>query len=286
MDYPARAERVASLIQEKLDITQQGTVGLVLGSGLGGSLGRIQGLRTLSVRDIPGYPASTAPGHAGAFLSGRLAGVPVLVQQGRVHLYEGVSPADTCLGVRAMGLLGVRTLILTNAAGALNPLFEAGGLMLLTDHMNMTGASPLTGPNHDPWGPRFPDMSRVYCPALAHQAMAAAARAGVRLERGVYLQVPGPALETPAETRAYRLLGADAIGMSTALEATAAHHMGIKVLGLSCLTNQNLPDCMAETSAEAILAQAARSADRLMRVVEALLADLAADRLDGGRALP
>jgi purine-nucleoside phosphorylase len=274
VDHPLQAERVASLIQEKLGTIQPGTVGLVLGSGLGESLDRLAGVRALPVADIPGYPASTAPGHAGAFLHAELAGRPVLVQRGRVHLYEGYPARQVCLGVRAMALAGVRTLVLTNAAGALNPQFEAGGLMLLTDHINFSGQSPLTGPNHEPWGPRFPDMSRVYDRELAALALDAARRLGVRLERGVYVQVPGPALETPAETRAFRRLGADAIGMSTAVEAIAARHMGVKVLGLSCLTNKNLPDCMEETSSEIILEAAERSAGDLMRVIEGLLASL------------
>lgn len=274
MDHPLQAERVASLIQEKLGTIQPGTVGLVLGSGLGESLDRLAGVRTLPVAEIPGYPASTAPGHAGAFLHAELAGRAVLVQRGRVHLYEGYTARQVCLGVRAMALTGIRTLVLTNAAGALNPQFEAGGLMLLTDHINFSGQSPLTGPNHEPWGPRFPDMSRVYDRELAALALDAARRLSVRLERGVYVQVPGPALETPAETRAFRALGADAIGMSTVLEAIAARHMGVKVLGLSCLTNKNLPDCMEETSSEIILEAAARSAGDLMRVVEGFLASL------------
>lgn len=274
MDHPFQAERVASLIQEKLGTIQPGTVGLVLGSGLGESLDRLAGVRTLPVADIPGYPASTAPGHAGAFLHAELAGRPVLVQRGRVHLYEGYPARQVCLGVRAMALAGVKTLILTNAAGALNPQFEAGGLMLVTDHINFSGQSPLTGPNHEPWGPRFPDLSRVYDRELAALALDAARRLSIRLERGVYVQVPGPALETPAETRAFRALGADAIGMSTAVEAIAARHMGVRVLGLSCLTNKNLPDCMEETSSEIILEAAERSAGDLMRVIEGLLASL------------
>ncbi len=271
MDSPRRAEHVASLIQEKLGIVQPGTIGLVLGSGLGDHLDRLTDVRVLPVSNIPDFPAVTAPGHSGAFLHARLGGTPVLIQRGRVHLYEGYTPQEVSLGVRAMGVLGLSALILTNAAGALNPLFEAGGLMLLSDHINMTGVSPLTGANHEPWGPRFPDMSRVYDRELQAKALDAAVRLGLRLERGVYVQVPGPALETPAETRAYRRLGADAIGMSTVLEAIAARHMGLKVLGLSCLTNKNLPDCMEETSAEIILAAAARSADALLRLIEALV---------------
>ena len=206
--------------------------------------------------------------------SGTLAGRPVLALCGRVHLYEGHTAAQATLPLRTLGELGVGRIILTNAAGALNPQFDVGSLMLITDHINLSGQSPLTGENFEEWGTRFPDMSQVWCPALRQIARAAALKLGLGVERGVLIQVPGPNLETPAETRAYRQMGADAIGMSTVIEAIAAHHMGIRLLGISCLTNKNLPDCMDETSHEAVLASAGKAAADLARLIEMIIFDL------------
>lgn len=249
-------------------------MGLVLGSGLGAVRQCITDPVDLPFSEIPGLPQSTVEGHGGFLRAGRIKGRPVLALCGRVHLYEGHSAAEACLPIRVLGCLGVRTLILTNAAGALNPLFSAGTLMCITDHINLTGQNPLTGPNVESWGPRFPDMSRAWCPELASLALAQARAQGLVLERGVYIQVPGPCLETPAETRAYRQMGADAIGMSTAIEAIAARHMGMRVLGVSCLTNKNLPDCMAETSHQAVLDMADRAAENLARLLAAVVAKL------------
>lgn len=247
---------------------------LVLGSGLGKWI-RPDWVRWQArYQDIPGFPLSTVEGHAGSLILAEIAATPIFVFSGRFHLYEGYSAQEVTLPTRCLGLLGVRDLILTNAAGALNPLFSTGGLMVLTDHINMTGHNPLTGPNIDTWGPRFPDMSKVYCPQLRTLALEAALQAGLRLEQGVYVAVAGPSLETPAETRMYRILGADAIGMSTAPEAIVAHHMGLRILGLSCLTNKNLPDCMAATSHAEILAQADQSAAALGRLISAFLPKL------------
>jgi purine-nucleoside phosphorylase len=176
-----------------------------------------------------------------------------------------------------MALNGVRTLIVTNAAGALNPHFEAGSLMILDDHINLTGQSPLTGLNNDTWGPRFPDMSRVYDPALIRIVEDTALNLGIRLEKGVYLCTSGPQLETGAEIRALRILGADAVGMSTVMEAIAARHMGVRILGLSCLTNKNLPDCMAAISIEQILAIARTAGERMQSLLSAALPALAAE---------
>ncbi len=245
-------------------------MGLVLGSGLGAVRERITDFKDLPYAEIPGLPQSTVEGHGGFLRAGLLGGSPVMALCGRVHLYEGFTAAEACLPVRLLSELGVRTLLLTNAAGALNPLFSAGTLMCITDHINFSGQTPLTGPNIDAWGPRFPDLSRVWCRELAALASNQARRLGLVLERGVYLQVAGPNLETPAETRAYRRLGADAIGMSTAIEAIAAAHMGLRVLGISCLTNKNLPDCMAETSHQEVLDMAGRAASDMARLLEAV----------------
>ena len=247
---------------------------LVLGSGLGDWVEEGSIRLRIPYGDIPGFPVSTVKGHAGALLLADVQGTPVFVLSGRFHLYEGYDAGTVTMPVRVLGLLGVTTLIATNAAGALNPLFATGGLMVLTDHINMTGHNPLTGPNIEAWGPRFPDMSQVYCPALRERAMQAALRCGQRLEQGVYVAVAGPSLETPAETRMLRILGADAVGMSTVPEAIVARHMGMKVLGISCLTNKNLPDCMAATSHEEILDQAGRSAAALGALLCALIPNL------------
>ena len=246
-------------------------IGLVLGTGLGKLAENLVEPCHIPYEKLPGFPQSTAPSHRGAFAAGYLAGVPVIVQQGRCHLYEGKSPAEVCAGVNVMAEIGVKALILTNAAGAINPRFSAGSLMLIEDQINFTGQSPLTGPNDEAEGPRFPDMSRLYDPAFMRIAEKAALALGIRLEKGVYLCIPGPQLETRAETRAFRLLGGDAVGMSTALEAIAARHRGMRVLGLSCLSNQNLPDCMAETSIEEIIRAAEGAGADLARVVVAAL---------------
>ncbi|WP_243367557.1 purine-nucleoside phosphorylase [Fundidesulfovibrio soli] len=249
---------------------------VILGTGLGDVAEGLTPVLSADYREIPGFPESTVPGHAGRLLAGALRGRPVLVWQGRFHLYEGYTPGQVCMGVRVSALLGVRTLIITNAAGALDPKYNAGGLLAIVDHVNLTGRSPLTGPNEDSWGPRFPDMSRVYSPRLLRIAQDRAMNLGLRLELGVYAGVAGPQLETPAETRFLRAIGADAVGMSTVMEAIAARHMGLEVLGLSCLVNKNLPDCMAEVSIEEVLAVAQSSGKDL----SLLLADIV-EKLDG-----
>lgn len=272
MDHFDTVGHASRLIREKLGKIQAGTLGLVLGSGLGPVAESIVGALDIPYAAIPGFPVSTVEGHAGFLRAGSLSGRPVLALCGRVHLYEGFSARDACLPVRAMALCGLRTLVVTNAAGALNPLFEAGSLMLITDHINMSGQNPLTGPNIDAFGPRFPDMGQAWCPELVALARREAARLGILVERGVYVQVPGPSLETPAETRAYRQMGADAIGMSTVMEAIAARHMGLRLLGISCLTNKNTPDCMQEISHEEVLKTAGQTAGQLAELLRAVAA--------------
>ena len=248
--------------------------GMVLGTGLGGVADLVANPVTIPFADLPDFPLSGVDSHAGRFLVGEAEGVPVIIQQGRCHIYEGYSPAEVCMGTRVMGLLGITTLLVTNAAGALNPQFNAGSIMAITDHINFTGLSPLTGRNEDAAGPRFPDMSAVYDPELIALAEKASLETGVRLEKGVYVGLTGPQLETPAETRMFRFLGADAIGMSTVLEVVAARHMGLRILGFSCLSNKNLPDCMAETSLEEIIRVSALAGERLTKVIARLLRDL------------
>lgn len=258
-------------ILEKIENFNPSATGIILGSGLGEAITRLDDRIEIPYSEIPGFPQSTVKGHSGRLIYGFIEGKPVLVFSGRFHLYEGYTAAEACTTVRVMGSLGIKRIFITNAAGALNPQFDAGDLMLITDHINFTGQSPLTGPNYEEWGLRFPDMSRVYCAELRETALKAAKKAAVRLERGVYVQVSGPNLETPAETRMFRTMGADAVGMSTAIEAIAAVHMGIRVLGIACLTNKNLPDCMAETTHEAVIEQAAKSSAAMSALIREII---------------
>lgn len=230
---------------------------LVLGSGLGDFIDSLSPVMSVDYRQIPGFPLSTVHGHSGRLYFCQVKDLRLAVLSGRTHLYEGYTPGEVVRSIRVMRLLGAGTLILTNAAGSLNPLFESGNIMCISDHINFTGENPLPGRNVAEWGPMFPDMSKVYCQRLREIVQTSALKLGIPLKTGVYVGIKGPSLETPAETKAFRMLGADAIGMSTTLEAIAATHMGMKILGLSCLTNQNLPDCMAETSHEEILEVAA-----------------------------
>lgn len=212
-------------------------IALVLGSGLGDYAKEMDVKESISYSEIEGFPVSTVPGHEGRFLFGYVKGVPIVAMQGRVHYYEGYPITDVVLPVRLMGLLGVKTVILTNAAGGVNFNFQPGDLMMITDHITTVVPSPLIGANIDELGPRFPDMSEVYDKELREIIRQAARNTGISLQQGVYVQLTGPAYETPAEIRMCRIWGADAVGMSTACEAVAARHMGLKVCGISCITN-------------------------------------------------
>lgn len=260
-------------------------IGIVLGTGLDKLADRIEGAVCVPYADLPGFPQSTTPSHTGRFFAGLLAGVPVLLQQGRCHLYEGRSPAEVVMGVRIMAACGIRALILTNAAGAIHPRLSAGSLMAIEDQINLTGQSPLTGSDGKQGGLRFPDMSALYDPDLLSILEKTALSIRLPLEKGVYLCIPGPQLETRAETRAYRSLGGDAVGMSTALEAIAGHHMGLRVLGVSCLSNKNLPDCMKETSLEDIIRTARKTGAELERLLAAALPEISA-ACDSGATRP
>ena len=246
-------------------------IGIALGTGLGGFVDAVKVTETISYNDITDFPHSTVESHAGQFVFGTLADVPVVIQQGRNHLYEGYSPAEVSMGVRVMAQLGIETYIATNAAGCLVPQWDAGTLMAITDHINFTGRTPLSGHNVDDWGPRFPDMSQAYDPSLIRCAIEEASRLNIRLERGVYVGVHGPQLETPAETRMYKRLGADAVGMSTVMEVIAARHLGLKVLGISCLTNKNLPDCMEDVPLDEIIRTANKAGANLSALLQAIV---------------
>jgi purine-nucleoside phosphorylase len=213
------------------------SVGVVLGSGLGGFAQALEKPAVIPYREIPDFPASTAIGHKGELVLGTSGGVPVAVMAGRVHLYEGYRPDEVVFPVRVLARLGVKVLILTNAAGSVNVNYKPGELMVISDHINLMGVNPLVGPNEEQLGPRFFDMSDAYDPALREIAEKACWKAGVTVRHGVYVAVSGPSYETPAEIRAFRTLGADAVGMSTVPEVIAARHMGVRVLAISCITN-------------------------------------------------
>ena len=247
---------------------------LILGSGLGSLADAVEDPIAVPYDQVPHMKRSTAPDHAGQFVFGRLAGTDVAVMQGRLHTYEGWSYADVSFPVRVVRLLGARVLLVTNAAGAVNTSFSAGDIMLITDHIKFFGASPLQGPNLDELGPRFPDMSRVYTPALQDVARQCAASLGIRLRQGVYMFFPGPQYETPAEVLAARLLGADAVGMSTVPEAITAAHCGMDVLGFTLCTNMAAGVLDQPLSGEEVIAAGQAAGPQFSALVKACLARL------------
>ncbi len=217
-------------------------VAVVLGSGLGAFAEELTAAREIPYAEIPGWPVSTAVGHAGKLIFGCLdlserAGLPIAVMAGRAHLYEGYTPAQVTYGVRVLGLLGVRSMVFTNAAGGINTKLQRGGLVLISDHINLQGVNPLAGPNDNRFGARFPDMSEAYSAQYREMARRAAAELGISITEGVYAAMLGPSYETPAEIRYLRAIGADLVGMSTVPEVIVANHMGMKVLAISCVTN-------------------------------------------------
>ena len=270
--FQAQVEAAAATVRGRL--TVQPTTALILGTGLGGVADQMQVQGALPYGEIPHHPVSTVQGHEGRLLWGTWAGQPLLVLQGRFHLYEGYSARDISFPVRVLAALGVKRLIITNAAGGLNPQFQAADVMLITDHINFLGQNPLTGPNVDAWGLRFPDMTEPYSRRLQKLAIATAFAAKLPLQRGVYVAVPGPSLETAAETRFLRQIGADAVGMSTVPEVITAVHAGLEVLAFSAITNVNRPDNYEPAPLETILANAAKAGPQLMRLIEALLPGL------------
>jgi len=277
MDTPTLAEiqAAAQFLAARSELRPK--VGLVLGSGLGSLAEQIQGGTDLPAAEIPGWPVSTVEGHAGRVRVGRLEGQAVIAQQGRVHYYEGYSMPRIGFPIRVMQLLGVEILILTNAAGAVNPDYQPGELMLLRDHLNllgMAGQSPLRGPNLDAFGPRFPDMSQAYDSGLLGLARQAAEEVGLKLHEGVYVGLAGPSFETPAELRFLRMIGVDAVGMSTVPEVTVARHGGTRVLGISGISNKANLDGVTPTSHEEVLAAGQVIGPRLMTLIQGVLRKL------------
>ena len=255
-------------------ITDQPHIGLLVGTGLGDCADGMEKVISIDYKDIPNFPVSTVQSHRGRLLFGNMAGKAVMAMQGRFHYYEGYSMQEITLPVRVMQLLGVKSLILSNAAGGINHLFDVGDIMVITDHINLTGNNPLIGPNVDDWGPRFPDMSQVYDRRLMNLAEESALENNIRVQKGVYAGLPGPSLETGAEIRFLKTIGADAVGLSTVSEVTTAVHGGMAILGFSVITNMNLPDNLKPASVEDIIAVAERAAPRLQSIIKRVIEKL------------
>lgn len=251
-------------------------VGVILGSGLGGLADALDDRVEIPYASIPGWPASTAVGHAGVLVLGSIDGVPIAVMRGRVHLYEGIGVDRAVFGVRVLCRLGVRTLVVTNAAGGINERYRPGRLVLISDHINLQGASALVGPNDESLGPRFPDMSDAYDPELRSRAHQAADRLGIDLDDGVYAAWLGPQFETPAEIRFMRAIGGDLAGMSTVQEVIAARHVGIRCLGISVVTNMAAGVLPEKIDHEAVLEVGAQAAGALTSLLRELVPTLSA----------
>ena len=230
-----RAEHAARIIRSRT--TETPRIAIILGSGLGAFADDFENAVSIPYEDITGFPRSTAEGHAGRLVIGKIDQVPLMAMQGRVHFYEGYSLEQVTFPIRVFKLLGIKTLILTNASGGVNVQFSQGALMIISDHLNLLGDNPLRGPNDTRFGPRFPDMTAVYSPELQEIVIEEAKTLNVEVRRGIYAALAGPSYETPAEIHLMRTLGADAVGMSTVPEAIVARHMDLEVLGISCITN-------------------------------------------------
>lgn len=248
--------------------------GIILGTGLGGLVDLIDVTASVPYEEIPGFPEPTVETHSGRLIIGKLGGTPVAAMQGRFHRYEGYTLKQVTFPVRVLRRLGAEVLVVSNVSGGMNPLWGVGEMVLLDDHINLLGDSPLIGTNDEAFGPRFPDMSEAYDPALQAKTLDAAMELGIRLHRGVYVAVPGPQLETRAEYRMLRAMGADVVGMSTVPEVIVARHMNMPVLGLSIITDQCLPDALEPVDVSDIIAAAAAAEPDLTRLIERVVADL------------
>jgi purine-nucleoside phosphorylase len=262
------ADFLASRFQEKPRI------GMITGTGLGSLTESMRIDLRIPYEEIPHFPRSTVPGHKGALVLGRIEDRPVMAMEGRFHLYEGYTPFQVTFPVRVMAALGVNFLLISSAAGGLNPRFQPGDLMIVTDHINLTGTNPLMGPNLYAFGPRFPDMAEVYDSELIAVAREKAIETGLLLKEGVYVGVSGPSLETPSETRFLRMIGADAVGMSTVSEAITGTHCGMKIMAIVVITNVNLPDCMQKTSIEEVIDTAGKAGPPLASLWRSIIGSL------------
>ena len=250
---------------------QRPTVGLVLGSGLGDFADTLENPQRIAYADIPDFPQPTVEGHSGAFVFGTKQGKSVVVLQGRLHYYEGFTQQELTLPIRVLAALGIQTLVLTNACGGVNLSFHPGDLMLISDHINLSGSNPLIGANLDSFGPRFPDCSDIYTAALRATIKEKAVAAGISLQEGVYGMYSGPNYETPAEIRVYRILGADVVGMSTVPEALVAAHCGIRVVGISCITNMAAGVLPQKLSHAEVIEVAAQVHDKFQNLLDIVL---------------
>ncbi len=275
MKKPEEALDALAWLRQRLGQGISIEAALTLGTGLGDLANEIEEIDSIPYEDIPGFPLSTVQSHQGRLVIGRLQGVTVAALAGRFHLYEGYTPQEVTFPVRVLALLGAQVFIFCNAAGGLDLGMSPGRVMLIKDHINFTGHNPLRGVNVDEWGERFPDMGRAYDADLRALARQAAASQGITLYEGVYVGVMGPSLETPAETRMLRALGADAVGMSTVLEVIAARHMNRRALAFSAIANVNDPDDMAPIPIELVIENAGRAGDDLGRLIKGVLAGLA-----------
>jgi purine-nucleoside phosphorylase len=273
-ELPARLAALERAVRARTDVVP--AVGIVLGSGLGALADEVTDAVAIPFADLPGWPAATAPGHAGRLVLGSLEGVPVVLLQGRLHVYEGNAEGLVVQPVLLMARLGARVVVLTNAAGGVNPDYAAGTLMVIADHLNLTGRTPLLGPNADEIGPRFPDLTDAWSRRLRAALRAAGAAEGVPLEEGIYAGLLGPSYETPAEVRMLRTLGADAVGMSTVLEAIAARWAAIEICGVSLVTNPGAGYTGQPLSHDEVLAAGDEAAPRLTRVIRRFVRDLPA----------
>jgi purine-nucleoside phosphorylase len=246
-------------------------IGVVLGSGLGAFAHTLDDRIETPYSDIPGWPASTAVGHAGKLIEGRIGGTKVIVLAGRAHLYEGYSAQQVTFGIRELARRGVKSIVLTNAAGGINEKYRPGDLVLVSDHINLLGTNPLIGPNDEALGPRFPDMTEAYSKDYREIAKQAGRELGIVLEEGVYVAVPGPSYETPAEIRYMRIIGADLVGMSTVPETIVANHMGMKVLAISCVTNAAAGILPQKLVHEEVLETGARVRETLVSLLRAVI---------------
>ena len=273
--YPRQVEECARYLQDRLDLRPEW--GIIMGTGQKLLAEDLVGGGSIPYQDLPHFPRATSPTHQGRLRWGYLSGRPALVFQGQVHAYEGYCLARVTMPERLLAAVGAKNLIITNAAGGLNPLFKGGDLMLIADHINLLGDDPLVGENVEAWGPRFPDLSQVYDRTMMDLAEDVARQERIILRKGLYVAVKGPSLETPAETRFLRLIGADAVGMSTVAEAIAAVHAGLRILGVSIISNVNLPDAMAPITIEEVVATVVQAESRLVRLIRGVLAGAAAE---------
>ncbi len=271
--YPQKVKEAVDLLKKHITIPPD--IGIMTGTGLGESLESLQITATLDYGQIPNMPQSTVQSHHGRLVIGTIGGRGVIAMQGRFHLYEGYSPLEVTFPIRVMQAMGVHTVILTNAAGGLNLSFKAGDIMVIADHINLTNENPLVGINEDSWGTRFPDMTSVYDPHLVKLVEKAAKAHDISMRKGIYVGLKGPSLETSAETRFLRLIGGDAVGFSTVQEAIAAVHGGMKIMGLSTITNINDPDNPVPDTEEAIIKVAQTASSKISAIIKSIVKDMA-----------